>query len=329
VAGKLGGLLSFGSHPVAATLATVAALATLAAAAIGLAPLLRGSDPVDAVPAPADPTGGPAALDTGGAAMSVLYTQDGDLTLASAGGPLDQAVQGGHGQSQAVLAIPAGGAVTHAELLWAASNPGQGWWDVALQNPEGQVSNVEAQHRVAMDGAVQLTADVTDLVAQCGPGAWALTDVALAAGGPQAWAAWALVAVVEPGGQAEPQRVTLYAGALPVAEGQHSSQEVAAPAMSLSQMVAVVWGGADSGQPTSAWLLDAAGDASLSQGYAATPSTRQGAGIEVLTGEQGFFPTGIESNPSPAVAFRQAATTALGEHVGFVGVVAPLTTNGQ
>jgi hypothetical protein len=186
---------------------------------------------------------------------------------------------------------------------------------------------VSADAQSKLGATVQLQADVTSLVEAGGAGTWRLADVALAKGGGQAWAGWALTVVVTDPAQQATQRVTLYAGDLSVASADQTSQQVAAPDMALTAMQGVVWGVHQGDPAASAWLIDATGDTALSQGYQVKSVTPSGYAVQVLSGGQAFFPLGSEK-PSPALDFRSAKDAGKDQHVGLLGVVAPLPTAG-
>lgn len=93
------------------------------------------------------------------------------------GGALaDTSITASQARSTAVLDLPAGAAVTHAFLYWAASTASPDT-SATLSRPEGFSQTVPAIATASSTNAYQAVADVTALVQQNGPGAYRVADV--------------------------------------------------------------------------------------------------------------------------------------------------------
>jgi RNA polymerase sigma factor (sigma-70 family) len=274
-------------------------------------------------------------------AMVTVFTADGSYSATEAGAPL-----AGCAPSAAVcppvaasttLNLPNDAEVAYALLIWAGSNPAEGWGSVQLVAPDGSRTGVEeaARRMLSDDGAVQSSVEVTGLVAAHGAGTWTLDGVAqtAAAGG---WAGWALVVAYSSDSLGARNRVAIHEGSLLVGAGYGRNLAVDTPRGRAEQLGGVVWGADPSRAGNAVWMVDIGSKAGvfqslledafngLADGFTGQPL----GGVDVFTlAGPLVFPTNPAGTTVAGLRFSAASADSPESDpytVGAISVVAPL-----
>jgi hypothetical protein len=265
--------------------------------------------------------------------LDVVFTDTGPVGASEVGGPLDSC----HPQDAAfdclvesvpaVLDLPHGAIVTHADLLWAASDPGQTWRDAQVVGPDGVRRAIAADtDRVLDDGGAQASADITGLVRDLGGGQWRISAVSRV-GGQRQWGGWSLVVAYRDPRAAADGVVVIYRGTLRVGVGEEDSVVLNPPLRTASRLGVVRWGLRPDDGGDGLWMVTSSSQAgivwpisALSTEEALAPGHQAPDGVSVVTLRDLAFPRDGTGGASH-LSFRCDAASDGGTFAYTVGAV--------
>jgi fibronectin-binding autotransporter adhesin len=133
-------------------------------------------DAASSVPAPVVGTVGAAGTNTSDTAPDIFWRSNSPATGQA---EANTGITAANARSQAVLNLPSGSTITHAQLYWSATSPTGAAGTTATFSREGGFSQtITADASVTgVNQAYQSTADITALVQAQGPGTFSIGDI--------------------------------------------------------------------------------------------------------------------------------------------------------
>jgi hypothetical protein len=227
----------------------------------------------------------------------------------------------------AILSIPESAEVTHADVLWAASDPGSMWREAQIIGPDGKRRPIKAATDMTLDnGAAQASSDIASLVNELGSGEWRVSAVSRA-GGENAWGGWALVVAYRDLSAPSDGVVVVYRGTLRVGVGQDDSFALDPPLTRATRLGVVRWGARPDEGGDGLWVATSARDSGLVWPAGArvtedaqAPMDSSAGGVSVVALRDLEFPQD-QALGRTRLSFRVDATSETGQSPYAVGAV--------